>query len=317
MVDVVSDAVATIRSGRPHAARTRRAGPWGLRFPAAHSTGFHVVLQGRCWLLFAGCDPVPLGVGDVVLVPHGHEIALADSPDRELVDVAPDMDDSWVPAPDTVDATGDLTVLMCGSYQLDRAGAHPLLAELPGFIHLPQRMGTRAPLNAVVELLGAELDHRRLGTDAAIPALLDAMLLYILRTWYHDHAPRRTSGWAAALHDPAVGTALQHIHTEPATAWTVEQLSRRVSMSRSAFSRRFTELVGRPPMAYLAWWRMTTAGRILRNDDHESLSAVAERVGYRSEFAFNRAFKREFGIPPGAYRRRDMDWPAGAHLANI
>ncbi|MEU9351488.1 AraC family transcriptional regulator [Streptomyces griseoloalbus] len=317
-MDVVSDAVAAIRTGQPHAARTRRTVPWGLRFPAAPGTGFHVVLQGRCWLLFAGCDPVPLSAGDVVLVPHGHEIALADSHDSELVDVAPDMDDSWLPAPSARTA-GELTVLMCGSYQLDRAGAHPLLAELPAFIHLPRRVGRDAALNAVVDLLGDELDRRRPGTDAAIPALLDAMLLYILRTWYQEHAPRTTGGWASALADPAVGSALQHMHAEPATAWTVELLSRRAGMSRAAFSRRFTELVGRPPMTYLTWWRMTTAGRMLRGDGDAPLQVVAERVGYSSEFAFNRAFKREFGVSPGAYRRRGSrrhdDLAPGRHQA--
>ncbi|MFD4952626.1 AraC family transcriptional regulator [Streptomyces sp. NPDC058451] len=233
-----------------------------------------------------------------------HSGDLGDLGDSELVDVAREMDDSWTPAPDPVAAGEELTVLMCGSYQLDRAGAHPLLAELPAFIHLPRRAGRRAPLNAVVDLLGDELDQRRPGTDAAIPALLDAMLLYILRTWYQDHAPRGSGGWAAALADPAVGSALQHMHAEPATAWTVERLSRRAGLSRAAFSRRFTELVGRPPMTYLSWWRMTTAGRILRSDDDAPLQSVAERVGYRSEFAFNRAFKREFGVSPGAYRRR-------------
>ncbi|MEU3345416.1 helix-turn-helix domain-containing protein [Streptomyces sp. NPDC006700] len=126
----------------------------------------------------------------------------------------------------------------------------------------------------------------------------------VLRTWYQDHAPRGSGGWAAALADPAVGAALQHMHAEPATAWTVERLSRRAGLSRAAYSRRFTELVGRPPMTYLSWWRMTTAGRILRSDADAPLQTVAERVGYRSEFAFNRAFKREFGISPGAYRRQ-------------
>ncbi|MGW1542130.1 AraC family transcriptional regulator [Streptomyces sp. NPDC002309] len=300
-MDVVSDAVSVIRTGRPHAARTRRTAPWGLRFPVTREIGFHVVLQGRCWLLREGSDPVPLGAGDVVLVPHGREIALADATDSALVEVAPDMDDTWVSAPD---ATGDLTLLMCGSYHLDRAAAHPLLAELPDVIHLPRRVGGRTALNSVVDLLGDELDQRRPGTDAAIPALLDTMLLYILRAWYQDHAPRETGGWAAALADPTVGSALQDMHADPAAAWTVEGLSRRAGASRSAFSRRFAELVGRPPMAYLTWWRMTTAGRILRGHDDSPLQAVAERVGYSSEFAFNRAFKREFGVSPGVYRRR-------------
>lgn len=303
-MDVVSDAVAAIRTGRPHAARTRRTAPWGLRFPVSREIGFHVVLQGRCWLLLDGRNPVPLGAGDVALVPHGQEIALADSTDSELVDVTDDMDDTWVSAPGPADGAGDPTLLMCGSYQLDRAGAHPLLAELPAVIHLPRRVGSRTALTSVVDLLGDELDQRRPGTDAAIPALLDTMLLYILRAWYQDHAPRGTGGWAAALADPTIGSALQDMHAEPAAPWTVEGLSRRAGVSRSAFSRRFTDLVGRPPMAYLTWWRMSTAGRILRSDDDAPLQAVAERVGYSSEFAFNRAFKREFGLSPGAYRRQ-------------
>ncbi|SFR29950.1 AraC-type DNA-binding protein [Lentzea waywayandensis] len=303
-MDVVSDAIASIRTGRPHAARTHRIAPWGLRFPAEPGTGFHVVLQGRCWLLAEGSDPVPLGAGDVVLTPHGHEIALADSPGSDLVDVAPEMDDSWVPR---LEAAGEHTLLMCGSYQLDRAGAHPLLTELPPVVHLPRRLGGRAALNAVVELLGSELDEYRPGTDAAISALLDAMLLYVLRTWYQDHVPRGAGGWAAALDDPAVGPALGHMHAEPAAAWTVEKLARRAGRSRSAFSRRFTDLVGRPPMEYLMWWRMTTAGRILRGEPGVSLRAVAERVGYTSEFAFNRAFKREFGVSPGAFRRQGTE----------
>lgn len=311
-MDVVSDAVSVIRTGRPHAARTRRTAPWGLRFPVSREIGFHVVLQGRCWLLRAGSDPVALGAGDVVLVPHGHEIALADARDSELVEVAPDMDDTWVSAPDAAAADGDITLLMCGAYRLDRAAAHPLLAELPAVIHLPRRVGGRTALNSVVDLLGDELDRRRPGTDAAIPALLDTMLLYILRAWYQDHAPRESGGWAAALADPTVGSALQDMHAEPGAPWTVEGLSRRAGASRSAFSRRFTELVGRPPMAYLTWWRMKTAGRILRGDDGAPLQAVAERVGYSSEFAFNRAFKREFGVSPGAYRRRGTGRQAAA-----
>ncbi|WP_442802715.1 cupin domain-containing protein [Streptomyces sp. CB01373] len=125
-------------------------------------------------------------------------------------------------------------------------------AHRPDVRLVPARPGRHAALNAVVDLLGDELDQRRPGTDAAIPALLDAMLLYILRTWYQDHAPCGSGGWAAALADPAVGSALQHMHAEPATAWTVERLSRRAGLSRAAFSRRFTELVGRPPMTYRA-----------------------------------------------------------------
>jgi AraC-like DNA-binding protein len=137
-----------------------------------------------------------------------------------------------------------------------------------------------------------------------VPALLDMLLLYILRAWL-DERPHHGSatGWAAALGDPAVSAALQEIHNDPARPWTVEGLGARAGLSRAAFARRFTALVGRPPLAYLTWWRMTTAARLLRRSD-APLHVVAEQVGYSSEFAFANAFKREYGIAPGRYRRQ-------------
>ncbi|MFJ2478086.1 AraC family transcriptional regulator [Streptomyces sp. NPDC087659] len=303
-MDVVSDAVNTIRAGRPHSARTHMTAPWGLRFPALPGAGFHVVLQGSCWLLPPeGGEPVALSSGDVVFVSHGAEIALASHPDSPLEVVTRDMDDAWGPV--ERDAAAGTTVLICGSYQLDSARLHPVLATLPPFIHLPKRVGHHDSLSAVVDLLGSELDRRRPGADAVIPTLLDAMLLYILRGWYADQAARTATGWAAALADPAVSTALQLIHREPARAWTVEQLGRHAGLSRAAFARRFAALVGQPPLAYLTWWRMTAAGHLLRQSD-TPLRAIAEQTGYTSEFAFNRAFKREYGTTPGNYRRQRM-----------
>ncbi|MEU4173169.1 AraC family transcriptional regulator [Streptomyces sp. NPDC026665] len=304
-MDVISDAVGTIRTGHPHSARTHMSAPWGLRFPALPGAGFHVVLQGSCWLLPPDSgEPVALSSGDVVFVSHGAEIALASHPDSPLEVVTREMDDAWALV-DNDDAAGGTTVLICGSYQLDRARLHPVLAELPTFIHLPKRVGHHASLSAIIDLLGSELDHRRPGTDAAIPTLLDAMLLYILRGWYEDQATRAAIGWAGALADTAVNTALQLIHRAPARAWTVEELGKHAGLSRAAFARRFTSLVGQPPLAYLTWWRMTTAGHLLRQSD-TPLRAIAEKTGYTSEFSFNRAFKREYGTTPGNYRRQRM-----------
>ncbi|NUP39073.1 MAG: helix-turn-helix transcriptional regulator, partial [Streptomyces sp.] len=130
---------------------------------------------------------------------------------------------------------------------------------------------------------------------------------YILRGWIEDRSADEArgldrAGWATALTDPAVGTALEAVHDEPGRAWTVEELGARGGLSRSAFARRFTALVGMPPLTYLTWWRMTSAGRLLLSGD-APLSAVAQQVGYVSEFAFAKAFKREYGIAPGRYRR--------------
>ncbi|MGH3169569.1 MAG: AraC family transcriptional regulator [Trebonia sp.] len=160
-----------------------------------------------------------------------------------------------------------------------------------------------ASASAIVDLLGDELDQRRAGADAIVSGLLDTMLLYILRAWYEDQAARATNGWAAALADPAISTALLCIHRAPQHPWTVEELGTQAGLSRAAFARRFTTLIGQPPLAYLTWWRMASAGALLRGSD-VSLYSIAGRAGYASESAFNRAFKRQYGATPGDYRRQ-------------
>ncbi|MCX4821307.1 AraC family transcriptional regulator [Streptomyces sp. NBC_01142] len=318
-MDVLSDAIAAMRTGRPHSSRTVKSAPWGVRFPASDGAGFHVVLQGTAWLLRPGAaDPVRLGPGDVVFLAHGYGHGLADAPDTPLQDAELAPDGSWPALPDPGPASGERTLLLCGAYQLSRARAHPLLSELPPFVHIPARVGTYPRLRAAVDLLGAELADPSPGSDSIVPALLDTLLVYLLRTWWIQERPERTGGtgtmseqkrmegpggWAGALRDPAVTAALQAIHREPSRPWTVEELGAEAGLSRAAFARRFTTLVGQPPLAYLTWWRMTTAGRLLREAD-TPLRAVAERSGYTSEFSFAKAFKREYGMPPGQYRRR-------------
>ncbi|WP_280380456.1 AraC family transcriptional regulator [Nocardia wallacei] len=305
-LDVLSGAVATMRTGRPHSSRQEQFAPWGMRFPASEGAGFHVVLQGSAWLLPPREDgePIPLGPGDIVFLAHGRGHALASDPAVPLREIRPLPDGSWprpVPEPHAPDAP--VTVLLCGAYQLDRRRAHPLLADLPDVVHLTPRVGTHRSLRAAVELLGTELEEAQPGSDAIITSLLDTLLLYILRAWWLGAQDEATPhhGWAAALVDRPVAAALRAMHTNPEHPWTVEELGALGGLSRAAFSRRFTTLVGRAPLAYLTWWRMTLAGRLLRSDD-TPLRAVAQRVGYTSEFAFAKAFKREYTVAPGRYR---------------
>ncbi|MFC9324119.1 AraC family transcriptional regulator [Kitasatospora sp. NPDC057015] len=315
-MDVLSDVIALMRAGRPRSARVHWHGVWGQRFPAAlGSAGFQVVLQGACWLLPPEGGPVQLGTGDVVFLPHGHGYALADSPTTPAAEPACDpLEEAGL---HSSAAVGDplqraTTVTLCGGYRLDSGRAHPLLDDLPDVIHLPARVGHRTELRAAVDLLGAELDSPRLGTDTVVPALLDMLLLYILRAWF-DGRPEQgpATGWAAAVADPAIGAALDGIHRTPAHPWSVETLGRRAGLSRAAFSRRFTTLTGRSPGAYLTWWRLTTAARLLTESD-APLSEVAHRVGYTSEFAFAHAFKREYGAAPGHYRRTARALPGAS-----
>jgi AraC-like DNA-binding protein len=314
-VDVLSDAIAVMRLGRPHASRTLAAAPWGFRFLPSSSAGFHVVLQGSCWVLPPDAPPIHVHAGDVVFLPNGRGHGLCDDPATPLVDVPPAaLVEFGTPAPPesplagasptTAGEPASPALLLCGAYQLDRGHAHPLLLGMPDVIHFPARVGRHPSLRAAVDLLGAELEARRPGSDAVVTALLEALLLYIVRAWFETaRSLDPPAGWAAAIGDPVVHRALQLIHERPADPWTVESLAAGVGLSRAAFARRFTELTGQPPLTYLTWWRMVLAGRLLRSSD-VSLDTVAGRVGYSSEFAFAKAFKRHVGIAPGRYRRQ-------------
>src|SRR6266545_4880189 len=229
-VDVLSDAVTAMRTGRPHSSRVRLPTPFGRRFPPVDGAGFHIVLQGSCWLFPPDDAPIALGVGDVAFLPRGGAHGLADSPSTPLADAAatspaqtrPVTDDD-APRTGRHLANRSGTVMLCGAYLLDRSRAHPLLSDLPDVIHLPARIGLHPGLRAAVDLLGDELDQPQPGGDAMLPALLEVLLLHILRAWFDEQATHGTAtGWAAALRDPAVAAALRAIHGDPSRQWTVE-----------------------------------------------------------------------------------------------
>jgi len=310
-MDVLSDAVTAMRTGQPHSGRVRRPAPFGQWFPPVDGAGFHIVLQGSCWLFPPDGAPLALGVGDVAFLPHGSAHGLADSRSTPLIATSaslaelPPAHDEGVPTgQDLTSGSAAATVMLCGAYLLDRSRAHPLLADLPEVIHLPARVGRPPGLRAAVDLLGDELEQTRLGGDAMLPALLEVLLLHILRAWFDEQSAHGTANrWVEALRDPAIAAALRAIHGEPGRQWTVEELGMQAGLSRAAFARRFTALVGQPPLAYLTWWRMTLAARLLRDSD-APLAAIAGKVGYTSEFAFAHAFKREYGLAPGGFRHR-------------
>lgn len=239
----------------------------------------------------------------MALLLHGGGHVLADGPVTTAMALAsdPTVPDRCEPGAGAAhDTAGPATVTLCGAYELAPAGSHPLLHDLPEVVHL--RTGDRTELKAAVDLLGAELARPRLGTDGLVPALLDMLLLYALRTWFEEQPPEGRTGGVAALHDPAVALALDAIHQAPEQPWTVAALAGLGGLSRAPFARRFTALAGQSPIRYLTWWRMTTAARLLRDTD-APLTVVAADVGYQSEFAFAVAFKRQYGTAPGRYRR--------------
>ncbi|MFC0624906.1 AraC family transcriptional regulator [Kribbella deserti] len=311
-MDVLSDVLAALRTGRPHAARTLTEAPWGVRFPASSAAGCHVVLQGSAWLIPAHGPPQALNVGDVVLVPRANGYALADHPDSPLVDFEP-VPDGEPEGPELeqvrIEGPGATTTMLCAAYYFDRSRGHPLLDDLPEVIHIPARVGRRTSLGGAVEILGAELAEPRAGTSAILTSLVDMLLLFTLRTHFDSSTATakntsngRTDGWATALADPGLMRALQAMHREPERQWTVADLATVAGLSRAAFAKRFATSIGRTPLAYLTWWRMTLAARLLRESDLP-LRTVATRTGYTTEFALTKAFKREYAQPPGHYRR--------------
>ncbi|MGW2566677.1 AraC family transcriptional regulator [Streptomyces sp. NPDC001537] len=295
-MDVVSDAISAIRIGQPSSNRLRVAGTWCTRLAPYEGAGFHVVLAGGCWLLpDGGGEPVTLGAGDVVLLPHGAGHVLADAP-GDTARAVP-FEEMRPPA----GAPGGREVeLLCGKYRLDRSRVHPLLAELPQVVHLPNRVGSHPELRAAVDLLARELDERRPGSCLALPSLLDLLLIYMVRAWTTE-ADTATGAWPAVLSDPVTTAALRALHSDPAAPWTNDRLATEAGVSRATLARRFTALVGRPPMAYLTWWRLTRTATLLRDTD-APLASVARETGYSSPYALSHAFSREFGVTPGRYR---------------
>jgi len=281
---VLSNAYGSVE--REGFSRIEVRSPWGLCVPESAGAVFHMLLEGACSLVPAAGSPLsPLEAGDLVLFPRGARHVLTDDPSSASGDVP----------------NARRSLLLSGGYRSRRS--LPLLASLPEVVHLPAHRCRQHGLRSIVDLLGAELEDGHPEAPEVVPALADALVPLVARSWLDDCAPGPGGDAQEPSSDPAVATAVERIHAEPERAWTVTSLAREAALSRSAFARRFALAVGEPPGAYLAHWRMTIAGRLLRDSDLK-LAAVARRVGYASEFAFAKAFKRDYGIAPGAYRRQ-------------
>ncbi|RSN66625.1 MULTISPECIES: AraC family transcriptional regulator [Actinomadura] len=301
-MDVVSDAISAVHLGHPWFHRVRTSGSWCARLDPYDGAGFYVLLKGGCWLLTDGGTSVSLGVGDAVLLPHGTGHVIADSPaDAAVATRKAEPFEQWLAEVGSqADLGRDGTELLCGKYWLDCSRMHPLMAELPEVVHLPSRVGGHLELRAAIDLLAGELDEVRPGSCVALPNLLDLLLVYMIRSWM---AESTCGTWPGALGDPVTAAALRALHSHPSAPWSNDRLAAEAGVSRPTLARRFTALVGRPPMAYLAWWRVILAATLLR-DTKETLAAIAGRVGYGSPYALSHAFEREFGTTPGRYRKQ-------------
>src|SRR3954468_20314580 len=298
MQDVLGDLIERTRlRGRVFCQTTARP-PWGVRFPAAPQALFHVITAGSAELI-VGTTRTSLAQGDLVLLPRGGGHALADHPRSARVELA-----DWLATSRGAlgGARGPEMRAICGVYEYDGLGAHhPVLRLLPAILHVPgPRIRADPDLSATLDLIVREQDAPARGGSVVVSRLLDVMFVQIVRLW--ANLPDERAGWIGALTDATLARALEAIHAELGRAWTVDTLAHAAGTSRATLGRRFVAEVREPPLAYLARARMQEASQLLRSSD-DGLAAIAARVGYDSEFAFNRAFRRAFGTPPGEYRR--------------
>lgn len=280
--------------------RADLCGQWGIDTSGSRKASFHFIERGRGWL-HAGPGETPrrLDAGDFAVFPHDLPHCISSDPVRppeELINRPPS------------ELTGEVTSVLCGLFEFHNPSAWPLLDLLPDVIVLSrEQRGEVSAIESLVRLMVVELQQAEPGLSVALNQLASLLFVHILRSHIRTGAH---GGLLSALADRQIGKALNLIHSEFRDAWTVDELSRRVGMSRTAFSEKFSRLVGRPPMRYLAEWRMHEALERLRDSD-ASMAAIAAEVGYESEMAFRKAFRNIMGLTPGAVRRGAL-WSAAA-----
>lgn len=304
-VDPLGEALHFLRMTGTFYCRSELTAPWGLAMPAMQGClWFHVVTTGRCWLETSGGAPLCLQPGDFALVPHGAGHRLWTEPGVATPDVV-GLPQELVSERYSLlkyGGGGAATTLICGVVRFDHPTAYPLIQLLPGVIHLDAAGSPPGDwMESTLRLMAAEAKALRPGGETLITRLADILVIQAIRSWLLKDPAART-GWLGALQDPQLGRALLLIHREPARAWTLASLASEVAMSRSAFAARFSALVGEPAMHYVARWRMHMALAWLK-EEKPPLGELASRLGYQSEAAFSRAFKRFIGISPGAVRR--------------
>ena len=314
-MDVLSDVLRNVRLSGALLFFAEYRSPWCVACPPSHLIApllvpgaqrlviFHIVIDGVCLVSRPDEEPVALQAGDAVMMAQGDPHVLADERGRApvpLVDLLPMP--PWTKAPYLVHGgDGPLTRVLCGFLHCADAQLSPFLGSLPPIVRVEGREGVASSLLPVQRLLIDEARAERPGYSCILSRLTETFFVEALRQYMMGS--EESSCALAALRDPVVGQALARLHDQPLRRWSVEALAREVAVSRSLLASRFTAMMGCPPMHYLVRWRLLKAARRL-DEGGESIAAVGASIGYESEAAFNRAFKRHFGAPPATWLGR-------------
>jgi AraC-like DNA-binding protein len=278
--------------------------PSGKKISRTDLAHFAMLSRGNCWLSVEGVpEPIPLTGGDCILLTWGTSFVLRDSlrtrPKRSFREVA-SRDNSNVAH---YGGGGAPTTIVCGSLRFDRASLKPITQLLPSFILIKADQAHTLALHITMQALASEMAEQAPGSEVVATRLAEVLFIQALRAHIASGVGWRNKGWLRAIFDPQMGTALSAIHDSVNTPWTVESLAEAAGMSRSAFAARFKELLGQTPLEYVTEWRMQKAMPLLQQRD-KKLIDVARSVGYESDAAFSKAFKRVVGASPGEYLKR-------------
>lgn len=310
-MDPLSDVLRVVRLNGAFFFAVEARGPWRVESVAAtelsprvlpeaqHLISYHVLTEGSCWGGVVGEEMVELQPGDVILFTQGDPHAMGSSPHPINEPTTAATSSARYPETVRLGESGPRSAsIVCGFLGCDRLPFNPLIATLPRTLHI--RGLSRGWIGSFAQQVVAESRAERAGADLVLTRLAELMFLEVLRRYLEDLTAEQT-GWLAGLRDPLVGQALALLHARPAHPWTLAELAGEVAGSRSKLVERFTSLVGYPPMQYLTQWRMQLAANLLTQSGAK-VAAVAAEVGYESEAAFSRAFKKATGVAPGGWR---------------
>jgi AraC-like DNA-binding protein len=341
-MDALSDVLRAVRLSGAVFFDIHAAEPWVAETPlgrsvvhamfpgSEHMISYHVILEGSCWALVEGEPPVQLSAGDVIVFPHGDTHVLTSTPGMRkkpnmsmyrrpteghlpfTISMGPMPQEAKAAAANRAAGTAlesqPQARFVCGFLGCDARPFNPLLHALPRVMRVSD--DANGTLSSYVRFALAESKVPRIGGESVLGRLSELMFLHVVRRYLESLPPEQTD-WLSGLRDEPVGRALAALHRNPARAWTLQSLAREAGISRSVLAERFAQFVGHPPIEYLTSWRMQLAANQLRSST-ESVAEIANRVGYESEAAFSRAFKKAVGAPPSEWRKTPQTSAAGS-----
>lgn len=323
-MDALSEALTTVRMSGAIFFALECYAPWGFHVPhlsevahilapnAERVVSYHLVTDGKAMVQFGGDEPIEARAGEVVIIPHGDAHTVTNGSPKELIRAKVDEYFAGSLATMRYGESGELTRFICGYFGCDRHAERTFLAGLPTMIKIDiRRDEAGAWIDSSIRHLVSEAGANRPGHSILLAKASETLFVEALRCYMEDLPPER-AGWLAGARDPIVGAVLALIHRSPHNNWTLQALAEAVGTSRSVLSERFDRYLGEPPLSYLMRWRLQLASRLLETT-RKPIQQIANEVGYDSEAAFNRAFKREFGAPPARHRKLFAE--ASGHLA--